>query len=164
MERNAVFSNMFLMALLKSLPASTVNRLRQDARENQNSVNYRWVHNTLAEFDSNNRRYADVTRANHSETETNAVENEAQSSNTNTGTDRRDEIRQVPRQNAPRIINERIEDPRRKRNIIIANMAEGYNERKQVEGMLDELMCKGTIRAISGITRLGMFYSSVLCG
>ena len=155
-ERYAVFSNTFLMAILKALPASTVDRLRQDARENINSENYTLVHNNLATLESETRRYAEAARTNRSEMETNAGENEAQSSNTQNGTETRDEMRQNPRQNTPRTTMERIEDPRRKKNIIIANMAEGRNEKMQIEGMLYQLECGGTIRAIDGITRLGI--------
>ena len=50
----------------------------------------------------------------------------------------------------------RIEDARRKKNIIIIGMAEGYDEREQVKDMLEALDCRGTIRAIIGRpTRLG---------
>ena len=154
MERNEVYTNTFLLALLRALPPSVVDILKQDARENKDAENYTYVHNNLATLEPRNPSYAEVVepRANatNNGTSSDNASNGARSDNANAGTITPDEVREILRQEAPRIINDRIEDSRRKKNIIILGMIEGYDERLQVEDMLEALGCRGTISAISG--------------
>ena len=157
-ERNEVYTITCLLALLRAYPASAVNKFKQDAMVNKDNENYTYVHNILAELEREGREmevsnpsYADAVGTRPDPTD------EVRSDSANVGTVTHAEVREFIRQEAPRV----IEDSRRKKNIIILGMDEGYDERVQVEGMLREIECGSTISAISarpirlGVSRRG---------
>ena len=163
-SKNEIYTKTCLLAILRTLSASSVDFFKQDASANKDNVNYKYVHSILAELNRSNPSYADVvgTEANPTEVvrSDNAnvgTETYARSDNANVGTVTRDVVREIMRQEAPRM----IEDTRRKKNIIILGMDEGYDERGQVEDMLSAIGCGGKISAISarpirlGVSRRG---------
>ena len=142
-DRNAENANNFLLALIKvlNLPIEAINGLKQIAKDNENSETHTWLQNCVAMMGT--RNYAEVVETGN-ETETETQQNTVR----RTEAVSQESVRQIVRQETPVILKQMFEDSKRKKNIIIIGMREGYDDCMLVEDMLKQMGCWRAIRDI----------------
>ena len=146
-------------SLFQVLPIEAINGLKSMAIENKETQRFTWLNNCVASI--NPERFTEAREAAtiNSGTRTNASENEAvtdvQREEVATSNITRENVRHILHQET-NIILETLEDKKRKKNLIVIGMEEGYDDLESVKVMLHQLGCDQVIRDIVGYpTRLG---------
>ena len=145
--------------IFQVLPSEAINKLKHIAIENKDSQRHTWLNDCIANIRPERFTEAREAATINSGTRTNASENEevtdVQREEVATSNITRENVRHIVHQET-NVILETIEDKKRKKNLIVIGMEEGYDDQELVIDMFRQLECNQAIQDIvSYPTRLG---------